>query len=67
MLVGFFSILKVMDMGYHKRRIIMKEDYEVWLQFIEDYYGKEYVEKLLRDMKQEKDKVDVDRQNENSE
>lgn len=56
-----------MGMGYHKRRIIMEEDYQVWLRFLEDYYGKEYVEQLLRDVDKNKDKVDANRQDENGE
>ena len=45
----------------------MEEDYQVWLRFLEDYYGKEYVEQLLRDVDENKDKVDANRQDENGE
>ena len=38
-----------------------------WLAMLEELYGKEYVEKLLRDMEQDKERFDVNRQNENSE
>jgi len=57
MLVGFFSILKVM---------LMTHD-ETWLAMIEALYGKEYVEKLLEKKNEEEEEFDGKRQNENSE
>ncbi len=38
-----------------------------WLAMLEELYGKEYVEKLLRDIEQDNERVDANRQNENSE
>ena len=38
---------------------------DAWLQAMENLYGREYVEQLLRNLEQ--DKTDIDHQNENSE
>jgi len=35
-------------MGYYKDQQIMEEDYNAWKQMIENLYGKEYLEQLLK-------------------